>query len=275
MRGSLDRWAVIIGPSTSIARAIRACRYLGAMLTVIGLALLAVTVGVLIGAVGVGGVLLVPTLVLTGVLGAHAATATSSWAFLFTGVVGTYRYSRHGNIAWAFVIRLSIGAVPAAVIGVWVNQLLSGELVVFVLAAVTLLAGVYALSPSTGGRKEALGDVLAVSTGAAVGFGSALTGTGGPVLLVPTLLVLGIAPLFAVAASQVIQLPIAAMASVGYLVAGDVHIGLGTGLGVAAAVGVLVGEAVARRAAPPRLRTAVAVACIAAAVLLFANAVKG
>jgi uncharacterized membrane protein YfcA len=243
-----------------------------APVTVLGLALLAVAVGALIGSVGVGGVLLVPALVLTGVLGAHAATATSSWAFLFTGVVGTYRYGRHGNIPWPLVGRLSAGAIPAALVGVWVNQLLSGELVVLVLAAVTLFAGIYTLRPSARGHRERLGDVLAVCTGAVVGFGSALTGTGGPVLLVPALLALGVSPLLAVAASQVIQLPIVGMASAGYLVAGDVHIGLGTALGVAAAVGVLAGEAVARRASPARLRVAVALACIAAGLSLFAGA---
>lgn len=237
-------------------------------LTVVGLALLAVAVGALIGAVGVGGVLLVPALVIAGVLGPHGATATSSWAFLFTGAVGTYRYSRHGNIPWPLVRRLSVGAVPAALVGVWANQLLSGALIVIVLAAVTLFAGIHALRRSAPDRGEHLGKVTAVCTGAVVGFGSALTGTGGPVLLVPALLALGAAPLVAVAASQAIQLPIVAMASAGYLAAGDVHIGLGSGLGIAAGLGVLAGEVVARRASAARLRVAVALACIAAGLLL-------
>mgnify|MGYP002652321004 CR=1 FL=1 len=44
-----------------------------------------------------------------------------------------------------------------------------------------------------------------VAVGAFVGFGSALTGTGGPVLLVPVLLTLGVAPLRAVAVSQAVH----------------------------------------------------------------------
>ncbi len=228
----------------------------------------AVVVGVLIGGVGVGGVLLVPVLVIAGVLGAHEATATSSWAFLFTGAVGTYRYGRRGRIPWPLVARLSLGAVPAALLGVWVNQLLTGDLVVLALGTVTVLVGAHALRSPPAGREAHFGRVTTVVTGAVVGFGSALTGTGGPVLLVPLLLALGAAPLLAVAASQAIQLPIVGMASLGYLVAGDVHIGLGTALGLAAAAGVLGGEAAARRAAPAQLRVAVALACVGAGLLL-------
>ena len=60
---------------------------------VLALAVLAVVVGVLIGMVGVGGVLLPPGLVALGDLTANEATATSTWAFLFTGVVGTVAYA--------------------------------------------------------------------------------------------------------------------------------------------------------------------------------------
>jgi uncharacterized protein len=238
------------------------------VVTMLWLVAFAAVVGALIGAVGVGGVLLVPVLVIAGVLGAHEATATSSWAFLFTGAVGTYRYSSRGQVPWPLVIWLSLGAVPAALLGVWVNQLLSGDLVVLALGIVAVLAGVHALRSPPAGRAAHLGHVTTVGTGAVVGFGSALTGTGGPVLLVPLLLALGAAPLLAVAASQAIQLPIVGMASVGYLAAGDVHVGLGTALGVAAAAGVLAGEVVARRAAPSQLRVAVALACIGAGLLL-------
>jgi uncharacterized protein len=238
------------------------------VLTVVWLVIVAAVVGALIGAVGVGGVLLVPALVISGALGAHGATATSSWAFLFTGVVGTYRYGRRGVVPWPLVVRLCLGAVPAALLGVWVNQLLPGALVVLALGAVTMAAGVHALRPVPQRQPVPLGTATTLSTGAVVGFGSALTGTGGPVLLVPVLLALGAAPLLAVAAGQAIQLPVVGVASAGYLAAGDVHLGLGTALGLAAAAGVLVGEAAARRAAPDQLRRAVALACIGAGLLL-------
>jgi uncharacterized membrane protein YfcA len=100
-----------------------------------------------------------------------------------------------------------------------------------------------------------------------------LTGTGGPVLLVPALLAWGSPALVAVGAGQVMQLPVAAASATAYLVAGSVRVGLGTVLGVAAAAGVLVGAAVVRRAGTGHLRTVVGVACVAAGALLLARTV--
>ncbi|CAA9464245.1 MAG: hypothetical protein AVDCRST_MAG02-2868 [uncultured Rubrobacteraceae bacterium] len=44
----------------------------------------ALVVGMLIGCVGIGGVLLTPTLVYVGGLGFHLAAATSMWALAFS-----------------------------------------------------------------------------------------------------------------------------------------------------------------------------------------------
>jgi uncharacterized membrane protein YfcA len=45
--------------------------------------------GIVIGCVAYGGVLMTPALVYVGGLGFHLAAATSMWAFLFAGAVGT------------------------------------------------------------------------------------------------------------------------------------------------------------------------------------------
>lgn len=227
-----------------------------------------VVVGALIGSVGVGGVLLVPALVVIGSLDAHAATATSSWAFLFTGAIGTWRYSRSGAIRWLLVGRLAFGVVPGALLGVWVNQLLPTGVVLLAVAAVAVLAGVQTLLTHAPDAPRRLSTFAAAMTGALVGFGSALTGSGGPVLLVPALLVLGMTPLVAVAAGQAIQLPVVVIASLGFLATGIVRIGLGTVLGLAAAAGVLIGAAAARHLGPVRLRQAVGLACCATGLVL-------
>jgi uncharacterized protein len=316
----------------------------------VGLVAFAVLVGGLIGGVGVGGVLLGPVLVAVGV-DAHAATGTCAWAFVFTGVAGTWRYGRRGAVPWGLARRLGVGALPGAVVGVWANRVLPVTAVVLVVAALAVAAGVYALWPHRAGspgaateapagwpgaaaaeaagapgvaaaeaaaeeaagspgvaaaaeaaaaeatgspglaeaaateaspgaaavRRPGMGRVpggwAAVGVGVAVGFGSALTGTGGPVLLVPALLALRAAPLVAVGAGQVVQLPVAAAAATGYLVAGSVRVGLGTVLGVAAAAGVLAGAAVARRADAARLRAVVGLACVAAGALLLVRTI--
>ena len=169
------------------------------------LSMLAVVVGVLIGMVGVGGVLLPPGLLAVGGLTANEATATSTWAFVFTGLVGTVAYAWRGVVPWRMLARLSVGVVPAAFLGALVNARLPGSVVLLGLAALTLFVGVQQLRPrAVQETRDALGTAALVAVGAFVGFGSALTGTGGPVLLVPVLLALGVAPLRAVVLSQAV-----------------------------------------------------------------------
>jgi len=241
----------------------------------VGLALsvLAVVVGVLIGMVGVGGVLLPPGLVALGDLTANEATATSTWAFVFTGVVGTVAYAWRGVVPWGMLAGLTVGVVPAAFLGALINATLPASVVLLGLAALTLFVGVQQLRPqAVRGAREGLGAAALVAVGAFVGFGSALTGTGGPVLLVPMLLTLGVAPLRAVAVSQAVQLPVVVAGSVGYLQTDLVDIRLGTVLGCLAALGVAAGAVVATRIPAEGLRRIVAVACLAAGVFLVVRA---
>lgn len=235
----------------------------------LALSVLAIVVGVFIGMVGVGGVLLPPGLVALGDLTVNEATATSTWAFVFTGVVGTVTYACRGVVPWSLLARLAIGVVPAAFLGALVNATLPGSVVLLGLAALTLIVGVQQLRPrAVREARDGLGTAALVAVGAFVGFGSALTGTGGPVLLVPVLLTLGVAPLRAVAVGQAVQLPVVAAGSVGYLQTGLVDIRLGTVLGCLAALGVAAGAVVATRVPAEGLRRIVAVACIAAGVFL-------
>lgn len=241
-----------------------------------GLALpvLALVVGVLIGMVGVGGVLLPPGLVAFGGLTANEATATSTWAFVFTGVVGTIAYAWRGVVPWGMLLRLSVGVVPAAFVGALVNATLPASVVLLGLAALTIFVGVHQLRPGSARAVAAEpGAAALVAIGAFVGFGSALTGTGGPVLLVPILLTIGVAPLRAVAVSQAVQLPVVVSGSIGYFQTGLVDVRLGTLLGILAAVGTLVGAVVATRIHAEGLRKIVAVACIAAGAFLIVRAV--
>ncbi|KQY57312.1 MULTISPECIES: sulfite exporter TauE/SafE family protein [unclassified Nocardioides] len=235
----------------------------------VALGLLALVIGALIGMVGVGGVLLPPGLVALGDLSVHEATATSTWAFLFTGVVGTIAYARQGVVPWPMLRRLGVGVVPAAFLGALVSASLPATALMLGLAALTLLVGVNQLLP--GARHldvGELGTVPLVGIGAFVGLGSALTGTGGPVLLVPILLLLGVAPLKAVAVSQAVQLPVVVAGSIGFLQTGLVDVRLGTLLGVVAALGTVGGALLATRVPGEALRKVVACACLAAGTLI-------
>lgn len=227
----------------------------------------ALPIGVLVGMVGIGGLVL-PAL-LTQVTGdAHTAAATSSWAFLFTGVVAAVVLVRAGTLPRRLALLLAAGAAPGALLGALVNGTVPDAVLVGLLAAITLASGVSNLLPSrrTTGARTDLPAALAVAVGAGVGFGSAMTGTGGPVLLVPVLLALDLAVLETIALGLFVQLPIVSFATAGYLSAGEVDVAWGTAFGVVAAVGMLVGMGVARRTRPEGLRR------VAACVLVLTGA---
>ena len=87
----------------------------------------ALLTGTLIGGVGVGGVLLAPLLVWAGGFGLHEATAAASCSFLVTGLVGTSVYARHGSVDWRLAQSLTVGLIPAALVGAYLNTRLDAS----------------------------------------------------------------------------------------------------------------------------------------------------
>lgn len=210
---------------------------------------------------------------LRGGLDPHLAAATSMWAFLFAGAAGTLSYANRRSIDWRTVAWLGVGAVPAAVVGARANVALPDRALLVLLAALTIVAGADALiGRAAVERPRSFGAPALAAIGVVVGFGSALTGTGGPVLLVPILLYLRAPVLAAVGASQAVQLPVAASSTVGYVLFGKVDFVLGSALGLAAVVGVLVGSRVAHAAPAKVLRQVVAVSLVGAGLLVGARA---
>jgi uncharacterized membrane protein YfcA len=247
-------------------------------LTLVLVLLAALLMGALIGCVGIGGVLLPPALVYLGGLGFHAAAATSTWAFLFCAAAGTWSYSGRGSIDWRMAAWLGAGVVPAAFAGAWANAALPEGLLMAILAALLVLTGADALlrgSPGSRGRARRLGAPTLLAIGAFVGFGSALTGTGGAVLLVPVLLLLQVPVLAAVGAAQAVALPIVAFSTAGFLLYGSVDFALGTAAGLMGAVGVLAGVRVAHAAPAATLRRVVATALLCAGLLIVAQMAWG
>ncbi|MCH7587607.1 MAG: sulfite exporter TauE/SafE family protein [Chloroflexi bacterium] len=227
--------------------------------------------GTMIGTFGVGGVLLVPFLFYGLGVDLHIATAMSSWSFLFTGIVGTITYSR--SISWNIVAWLMIGIIPAAVLGARANVALSSAILIPLLAALILGSGLNTLLSRAEGERllARLGRGSLVLLGVVTGFGSALTGTGGPVLLVPMLMFMKINALAAIAASQVVQVPIALAAAIGFGLFGEIDLVSGTMLGVIQSFGVIVGARVAHALKPEQLRRFVALALIAVAILMISR----
>jgi len=112
--------------------------------------------------------------------------------------------------------------------------------------------------------------------GLLVGMGSALTGTSGPVILLPILLSLKWETMDALGSAQVVQFPLALSAVIGFLVQGSghgIHWGLGGCLAAGLVPGVLAGATIAHTLPVTRLRLAVALILVLASLFLLVKLV--
>lgn len=240
------------------------------LILIIQIIFIGLITGTLIGAVGVGGILLAPFLVYFLGTELHVALATSSFSFLFTGIVGVIVYARRKSIKWEYVSWISIGVIPAALLGARVNAFLSSTTLTLILASLIIFSGYSTLSKRNHDSHpiKTINKVVLILIGVLVGFGSALTGTGGPVILLPVLLLLGLVPLVAIGIGQAIQIPIAIFATTGYILYGQIDFMLGVTLGVVQAVGVVLGGMIAHTLPREKLRVIVAIALIGVGLLM-------
>ena len=238
----------------------------------------AVLVGILIGAVGVGGILLIPALNLLTSLSIQASMATALFTFIFTGIVGTCLFQQRGSIGWSITLPLCAGGALFGFVGAWTNALLDAQLLALILALLIVFAGVYTLC--SGGSRQAaafqdrprLQRVLLFGIGAVTGFGSGLTGVGGPALSVPMMVMFGFPTLAAIGASQVIQILAAVSGSIGHLAQGHVDLRLAALLTAFEIAGVWLGVQVGHALDARLLRHAVGVLCVLVGAALVVRA---
>ena len=214
------------------------------MAAVCGFALLA---GVMIGCIGIGGVILVPALYYVEGIQIHTAIAAAMLAYLVSGAIGTFVFWRKKSIDWSMTVPLWLGAMPTALAGALVGDSAQAHVLEFTIGLLTAGSGLQSLlttpTPAVDDRQLTAAQLAGV--GAFVGFASALTGTGGPLVLVPILLWLGLPVLVAIGLSQSIQLPIAALATAGNTYNGSIDWVLGGLLAVGMAFGTWAGARLA------------------------------
>ncbi|HSV58448.1 MAG TPA: TSUP family transporter [Variovorax sp.] len=205
--------------------------------------------GGLIGAVGIGGVLLVPVLTKLGGVPVPQAIAAASLGFALPALVALGPLRRQPELALRCVPLLA-GALAGAA---------AGALLVRWLPATALMAGVTVLVLFSGWRglrraaasvppaAEPLSGKALLAVGVVVGMGSALTGTGGPVLVLPLLMLLRQPVLFAVVAAQAIQLPVALASSTVHAIEGRLDLRLALLFGLLMLAGSIAGQRAATR----------------------------
>lgn len=198
------------------------------------------TAGMLIGIAGIGGVVLVPLLIYLVGADVHTSVAAAIFSFLISGTIGTIIYSRRGVIDWIALKRLTFGAVPGTLFGSAILFYLDAELLRIFIAVMIVSSALREMifhkqidslkSPSISNGKYAL-------VGFVTGLLSALSGTGGPLILIPILSFLSMPMLTVVGLAQVIQVPVALFATLGnawhglidWQIAGFISIGVACG----------------------------------------------
>jgi uncharacterized membrane protein YfcA len=217
--------------------------------------------GLAIGATSIGGVLVVPVLGALAQVDPGRAVAAASLGFAFTGAAAWWLAPRPAgggrNLA------LDGCALAGAALGALTLAWLPAGGVRLTVGLIALGSGLYALFGRERQRATPLPAAALATLGLVVGCLSAWSGTGGPVVLLPLLALLGVPASVGVDAAQRVQLPVALAATAVNFAAGRLDILLGLGIGVLVLAGWSGGRWLARRLPVPRLRQAVALALIA------------
>ena len=162
------------------------------------IALLAVGVGVglISGALGLGGgILMVPAFMFLLGFGAHTAKGTSLFIIIFVSLLNAWRLNRGLEKPWRLAALLATGSIVGGYCGAYVTSQLP-ERVVLVIFAV-LLAGLtlrtFLLEPKPVDEDHVRERILwPICIGILAGLVGGATGTGGGMVLVPLVLLAGL-----------------------------------------------------------------------------------
>ena len=196
---------------------------------------LGTVVGFLAGLLGIGGgMTMVPllTLVFTREGFApehvvHMAIATATATILFTSISSMREHQRHRAILWPVVAGMAPGIIAGSLVGPQIvgamsPALLSSLFGVFVVFAATNIW--LDRQPKPTHRLPGRGGLIAVGTG--IGLIASMVGAGGAFMTVPFMTACNVPIRNCVATSAAVGLPVAAAATIGFVIAGMGQTGL-------------------------------------------------
>ena len=198
------------------------------------------------------------------------AVAATSGAFLATGLFTAIDVGRTPAARRSVRddLPLHAAAFVGAGLGAFAVHLVPAGSVRLWIAALAFLSGVHALVGAFARRERAVAawpraPLALASIGLAVGFGSGLSGTGGPILLLPVLLLMRQDLARSVATALVLQVPIALASTGAHALLGALDVPLAAAIAVGLSAGVWLGRRLARRTDVRRLRIATGLVLVA------------
>ena len=249
-------------------------------------------IGVLIGVTGMGGaVLMTPLLILIFGINPVTAIGTDIFYAAVTKTFGGIQHLRQRTVHRGIAFWMAIGAVPAAVLGVALIEVLQStvgedqvdEIVFGILGATLLVVGIATLL-----RTLLLPDVVreryamhlyrrhiiaAVATGLVTGFIIGLTSAGsGTLMAIVLIAVFRLTPQRVVGTSIFTAAVLLWAASVAHWIGGNIDFPLAWNILVGSVPGVLVGSRLAMHAGQDLLRGALAVVLLTSGIALITRA---
>lgn len=192
------------------------------------LSLANLVVGVLVGISGIAGFLLPITYAGLLAMPLSSSLALSFTSFLTSGLIGAYKYHNKKQVHLKCGITLSIGSLIGALLGVQLNLLIPMSVAKILLYLVVLFSGISILlkketTQIDDERKLATHSLLnrvpfAIILGIITGTICSLSGAGGPVLVMPLMVSLGMPIRLAVGTSLFNSIFIALPACIGYII---------------------------------------------------------
>jgi hypothetical protein len=239
------------------------------VLQLAALAASALVIGGLMGASSVGGVLLVPIIALICEVPIAQAIPVGMTVALCSGLAGSCVFARHGRVDRRAALASFVPAGLGAMIGAVLLPVVPPGVITCGMVTVCALGFVGSLRHRDAGptRSDGMSGSAFGALFGMVGLGSSLSGTSGPLLLVPPLLWLGKDPREVTGMAQVIQLPVTGCACIGFAVLNVIDVQLVALLVLPVVVGVIAGARWAQALAPGRLQPLLSVVLLLAGLL--------
>lgn len=177
-----------------------------------------IIVGGLVGLTGIAGFLL-PMLYVSLGYQVREALALSFFAFLVSGVIGSINYYKHKQLNISFGIKLGFSSFVGAILGVYLNSIIDDSVIKILLYLVVLLSGISILfrKDKESEEEKTPNASVVILMGIITASICALSGAGGPILVMPLLVVLGVKIKEAIAVALFDSIFIAIPSVVGYI----------------------------------------------------------
>ena len=234
---------------------------------------LIVAIGVSIGAVGIGGFLVVPVLVFVEGRTLRDAVIAATVSFVGAGLVSLVEVLRRPREDADNVRPFLYASAPGALVGAMLLRVIDVTVIGVLITIAVGLAGVGELFGLPRPAARVARPLRSYVNGAITGVASALTGTSGPMVAMPLLAFAGAPIRERIRVGQVAQLPIALTAAIVFAVGGDIAWSVAVASAIALAVGVVGGMRLTPRVAPAVLSRTAAALMLATACTMLASAI--